>query len=222
MSEDDLIPLPLPGVALLERVRAADETSERYSILEYSNERIAAQGKVGLDDWKHLACFGLDGESGEVVELVKKHLFHGKPIQPAVFYLELGDVLWYLNFCAANHPDIRSMMAFANCEHFDEFDLGHVALTTDHGILMKMATGHLTVDVGKLTAKLLFNEPWHAGPEETKQHMRGIFWAIAALAHVTGTDLELIAKLNNEKLRERYPHGFSVEAASKLGKDAPL
>jgi NTP pyrophosphatase (non-canonical NTP hydrolase) len=47
---------------------------------------------------KGLTIFGLglNGESGEVAELVKKYLDRGKEIVPSNMLLELGDVLWYL------------------------------------------------------------------------------------------------------------------------------
>lgn len=45
-----------------------------------------------------LAVFtlGLSGESGEVAELVKKHLGHGHPLDRDRVVKELGDVLWYV------------------------------------------------------------------------------------------------------------------------------
>lgn len=44
-----------------------------------------------------LAAMGLAGESGEVVDLLKKHVFHGKTEDEIrkKLVLELGDVLWY-------------------------------------------------------------------------------------------------------------------------------
>lgn len=39
---------------------------------------------------------GLCGESGEVADIVKKHAWHGAPLDKAVMVDELGDVLWYL------------------------------------------------------------------------------------------------------------------------------
>ena len=39
---------------------------------------------------------GLSGEAGECSELVKKHLFHGHPLDREKVVKELGDVLWYL------------------------------------------------------------------------------------------------------------------------------
>lgn len=42
------------------------------------------------------AVMGLCGESGECVDLVKKHLFQGHELDRAKLVKELGDVAWYL------------------------------------------------------------------------------------------------------------------------------
>lgn len=39
---------------------------------------------------------GLCGESGEVIDLVKKHLSQGHPLDRETLAKELGDVAWYL------------------------------------------------------------------------------------------------------------------------------
>lgn len=39
---------------------------------------------------------GLCGESGEVIDLVKKHLSQGHPLDREAMVKELGDVAWYL------------------------------------------------------------------------------------------------------------------------------
>lgn len=39
---------------------------------------------------------GLCGEAGECIELLKKHLFQGHPLDEAALKEELGDVFWYL------------------------------------------------------------------------------------------------------------------------------
>lgn len=43
-----------------------------------------------------MGALGLGGESGEVIEAVKKHLYHGRDLDKAQLCDELGDVLWYL------------------------------------------------------------------------------------------------------------------------------
>ena len=47
---------------------------------------------------------GLCGETGEVVDYLKKHMFHGHDLDENKLIDELGDVLWYLT---------------ALCEQFD-------------------------------------------------------------------------------------------------------
>lgn len=42
------------------------------------------------------AVMGLCGESGEVIDLVKKHLHQGHPLDREKLVKELGDVAWYL------------------------------------------------------------------------------------------------------------------------------
>ena len=42
------------------------------------------------------SVMGLCGESGEAVDLVKKHLFQGHALDKEKFVKELGDIAWYL------------------------------------------------------------------------------------------------------------------------------
>lgn len=39
---------------------------------------------------------GLCGESGEIADYLKKHLFHGHDLDLAILQKEIGDQLWYL------------------------------------------------------------------------------------------------------------------------------
>lgn len=48
-----------------------------------------------------MGAMGLAGESGEVVDLIKKHIFHGKPLDRENLLLELGDVRWYIEVLLA-------------------------------------------------------------------------------------------------------------------------
>lgn len=45
-------------------------------------------------------AMGLCGESGEVIDLIKKQVFHGKAADRGALLLELGDVAWYLALTA--------------------------------------------------------------------------------------------------------------------------
>ncbi len=46
------------------------------------------------------ASLGIAGESGEVVELIKKHHFHGKNIDREALIKELGDLMFYIDWLA--------------------------------------------------------------------------------------------------------------------------
>ncbi len=45
-------------------------------------------------------AMGLAGESGEVLEMLKKHIYHGHTLSSTEMKKELGDVLWYLTAIA--------------------------------------------------------------------------------------------------------------------------
>ena len=61
------------------------------------------------------ACMGLAAEAGEFIELPKKIIFQGKPLdEAAVFHMkrELGDVMWYwINACRALNLDPNDVIA---------------------------------------------------------------------------------------------------------------
>ena len=42
------------------------------------------------------AVMGLCGESGEAIDIVKKHLHQGHPLDQEKLIKELGDIAWYL------------------------------------------------------------------------------------------------------------------------------
>ena len=46
------------------------------------------------------AVIGLCGEAGEASEIVKKHVYHGHPLDDEHLMRELGDVLWYVAYMA--------------------------------------------------------------------------------------------------------------------------
>lgn len=43
---------------------------------------------------------GLNGEAGEAIDLMKKHMFQGHELDREHMAKELGDVAWYLALCA--------------------------------------------------------------------------------------------------------------------------
>ena len=56
-------------------------------------------------------CMGLSGECGEVVDLLKKHVWQGKNLDINDLIEEVGDVLWYIaNLCNVNSITMEECM----------------------------------------------------------------------------------------------------------------
>lgn len=66
------------------------------------------------------ACLGLNGESGEVADLVKKHLFQEHPIKKEKIIEELGDVMWYIALMAETLGVTMDEIAQKNIEKLEK------------------------------------------------------------------------------------------------------
>ncbi|WP_131784340.1 nucleoside triphosphate pyrophosphohydrolase family protein [Protofrankia symbiont of Coriaria ruscifolia] len=77
--------------------------------------RTAINGLSEKDDLL-LGVIGLCGESGEAADLVKKHVFHGAPLDREALIEEMGDVLWYLAHLAGVLGTSLHEVATANVE----------------------------------------------------------------------------------------------------------
>lgn len=68
--------------------------------LEYSNKAIVTAAKLEWEDRIINAAMGLGGETGEVLDHIKKFQFQGHDLDREYLALELGDILWYVNLLA--------------------------------------------------------------------------------------------------------------------------
>ncbi len=66
---------------------------------------------LGAKDILMNALMGLCGESGEAIDLMKKHLYQGHPLDREKLIKELGDIAWYLAE-AATGLDIELSQVF--------------------------------------------------------------------------------------------------------------
>lgn len=62
-------------------------------------------------EWLENAIYGIIGEAGEIVDLVKKHKWQGHTLNAEDVALELGDLLWYVSLLAsAINYDLGTVM----------------------------------------------------------------------------------------------------------------
>ena len=66
--------------------------ADEYQYLAYKT----ANKNLGHYDQLRNAVYGLNGEAGEVIDLLKKHEFQGHNLDYNEIVKELGDVAWYL------------------------------------------------------------------------------------------------------------------------------
>ena len=56
-------------------------------------------------------CMGLAGETGETVDIFKKHIYQGKDLDINDVIEEIGDILWYIaNLCNVNKITMKECM----------------------------------------------------------------------------------------------------------------
>lgn len=58
------------------------------------------------------ACLGISSESGEIMDVIKKLMAYGKPIDHVNLDEEFGDLMWYVQlYCNARNITIQELMA---------------------------------------------------------------------------------------------------------------
>ena len=87
-------PNPTTGVIACEIKAFSDADAYQKDILKYAPDFDTVAESMAY------AAIGLCGEAGEASEIVKKHVYHGHPLDDEHLMRELGDVLWYVTYMA--------------------------------------------------------------------------------------------------------------------------
>ena len=89
---------------------------------------VTARGNITLPDVKGraaIAAMGLAGESGELIDHLKKWVGHGHELDKTYLLMELGDILWYI-------AEIATVTGL---------DLGEVASVNERKLRMRYPKG---------------------------------------------------------------------------------
>lgn len=97
---------------------------------EYQKLALRTASKESMENPILNGVLGLGGESGECMDLLKKHLFQGHELDKFKMAKELGDVAWYLALTAYaigyNLEDILRMnIEKLGARYPDGFDTSH-------------------------------------------------------------------------------------------------
>jgi len=82
------------------------------NIKEYQNKVTRTLRKnVLITELEKEMCLGLIGEVGEVIEIIKKYLYHNHQLDKEHLKEEIGDVCWYLcNLATITHIDMNDVL----------------------------------------------------------------------------------------------------------------
>lgn len=102
--------------------------------------------------------------------------------------------------------------------HLNEYqiEVGRTAATSKDPKLQACVLGLGIAGEAGETADLVKKHIGHGHPldlDKLKKEIGDVLWYAAALAAHFGLTLEEVAQANVEKLRKRYPDGFSTEAS---------
>lgn len=86
---------------------------------EYARRALATEMNLSPHHLTIKASLGLAGEAGETVEMIKKHLYHARPLDREKLKKELGDVLWYVAALASAQGLTLREVAEGNIEKLD-------------------------------------------------------------------------------------------------------
>jgi NTP pyrophosphatase (non-canonical NTP hydrolase) len=182
--------------------------------MDFNEYQLLAERTSSMKDGNALdraasAAMGLLGETGELIDHVKKILFQGHVLDPDKIKDEAGDVLWYLaESCSAN--DVR--MDSISCSSMLDREEDSVKL------LQRLLLDCLRLGavVGRYAETMEMDVSMKAfvSTKSTPVHLSRIFRKLVMLLEPIGLLVEDVAENNIEKLKKRYPEGFSVEKST--------
>jgi NTP pyrophosphatase (non-canonical NTP hydrolase) len=168
----------------------------------------AGPSKVAVSPWMDkclLASIGLPGEVGEVLEILKAYIFHGKGFQRDDLIAELGDVFWY--FCllsksfeihldeilAASEADREDVTLVMESAWMDKALLGTIGLPTAVGPVLE------------LIKKCAFHHKAFMR-EDLVKNLAVVMWNFNLISQSFNITLDEIMEANVDKLIRRRGH----------------
>lgn len=141
-------------------------------------------------------CLGLIGESGEIVDIVKKYLFQSKadtPLPVDKLIDEMGDVLWYI---AETVSGIGETMD------------GVIRIPDE-----KHLTNYVNLESAAVNLAIYASDAYVSRNivRAIEHDVQIIFTTLMDMCRMLDTTIEHVAEHNIAKLKKRYPDGFDPE-----------
>ena len=180
--------------------------SQPLSLAQYQKLALSTKAPTNflLEDAIH-AGYGMITETAEIMDNYKKHIYYKKPLDVVNLVEELGDLLWYVAL-GAYSLELTLQAPKENNDLPKGFSLNNHA------------------DIGKILGTLIesstdfYIECIHSRGEEYIDYrldfeISRLVQNIDLMAKICYSDIITVAEMNIEKLRKRYPKGFSENSA---------
>lgn len=189
---------------------------------EYQEKAMRTASGLNKEQMKENAVLGMIGEIGECVEILKKHLYQGHPLNKQKLAEELGDVLWYVAlFMESQGKNIRYSLNYSQfyyddgMECFNELHNRFSKLTYDNQTQeIKWRILQISFFANRISNILSMDELFKKLKEnpviESFGYIGRIVEHITAIGIVMDIGIEEMAEGNIFKLMNRYPSGFEA------------
>lgn len=147
-------------------------------------------------------ALGLVGETGEVVDLIKKHIGHSHPLDRVKLVKELGDVEWYMEALRQAYRIVRQANVFSIQIRHKDTEIGSCREVLYFGAEVGL--------IAEAVADMDFNSECNLG-----ELLYSADCNLAAIYKRFNITREEALEANIAKLAERYPNGFNTEDSLK-------
>jgi NTP pyrophosphatase (non-canonical NTP hydrolase) len=175
---------------------------------------LAARTANKHDNEEYNYILGLDGETGELVDAVKKCTFHGHVIDKVYVKKEAGDVLWYSS-------QLARLFDIDLSDTFDKFDqMRELYDNTNQKQVMIISSINISKAVG-IAAAFMYERinGNFLHRLNLERQLVSILTDLSFLLIIAGLDIREVAQANLDKLMARYPEGFSEERSINREED---
>lgn len=175
---------------------------------EYQKLAMRTSNTHGHDKIEN-GLLGLIGETGELVDVLKKYKFQSglNPKLPAEKIAdELDDVLWYLAELA---DGMDKALIDISGKDFDEINRLMNRASRKNRPLKKMPIDKAIMELSDRAARLR-RSIYRKDRASVYACIRYMLKDSENIANLAGYTLEQVAQMNIDKLKQRYPNGFDA------------
>lgn len=163
-----------------------------------------------LQNW----IVGAFGEVGEIIDLLKKHKFHGHPLDTEKLKLELGDTLFYVTATLVDcgYDGLEALVGGDPALYTRQTGLSMISAGRHQRDLFYWATQagqYVARNLEQLNQKLYGDLP--LDKHQIMVNCRQIVKLITSMGICIECTLPEILLANEQKLNKRYKEGFTVD-----------